>query len=213
MATLEEIVRFDEVEPPPGASPWVDGAGPGADVTVVEPDPTWAGQAARLGETVRSALGSRATSVEHVGSTSVPGLAAKPLLDLLLVVPDPDDEDAYVPALEAQGFRLVVREPWWQGHRLLRHHDPRTNLHVFDGDGAEAARMRLFRDWLRTHPDDRDLYAAAKRAASAAAVDAGEHVMQYNARKQDVVRAIYTRIFADLGYPTRRLRRGGGTAL
>lgn len=201
MATPEEIVRFDDVEPPPGASPWVDGAGPGRDVVVVEPDPAWTEQAARLVDTVGAALGRTAVSVEHVGSTSVPGLAAKPLLDLLLVVPDPDDEDAYVPALESQGFRLVVREPWWQGHRLLRHHDPRTNLHVFHADGAEVARMRMFRDWLRTHPDDRDLYADAKRAASAAARDAGEHVMQYNARKQDVVRAIHARMFAAHGYP------------
>ncbi len=201
MATPEEIVRFDDVEPPPGASPWVDGAGPGRDVVVVEPDPAWTEQAARLVGTVGAALGRTAVSVEHVGSTSVPGLAAKPLLDLLLVVPDPDDEDAYVPALEAQGFRLVFREPWWEGHRLLRHHDPRTNLHVLHADGAEVARMRMFRDWLRTHPDDRDLYADAKRAASAAASDAGEHVMQYNARKQDVVRAIHARMFAALGYP------------
>lgn len=201
MATPEEIVRFDDVEPPPGASPWVDGAGPGRDVVVVEPDPAWTEQAARLVDTVGAALGRTAVSVEHVGSTSVPGLAAKPLLDLLLVVPDPDDEGAYVPALEAQGFRLVVREPWWEGHRLLRHHDPRTNLHVLHADGAEVARMRMFRDWLRTHPDDRDLYADAKRAASAAASDAGEHVMQYNARKQDVVRAIHARMFAALGYP------------
>ena len=201
MATPEEIVRFDDVEPPPGASPWVDGAGPGRDVVVVDPDPAWTEQAARLVDTVGTALGRTAVGVEHVGSTSVPGLAAKPLLDLLLVVPDPDDEDAYVPALEAQGFRLVVREPWWEGHRLLRHHDPRTNLHVLHADGAEVARMRMFRDWLRTHPDDRDLYADAKRAASAAASDAGEHVMQYNARKQDVVRAIHARMFAALGYP------------
>lgn len=202
MATPEEIVRFDDVEPPPGASPWVDGAGPGTDVTVVDPDPTWPEQAATLVGVVRAALGPTATSIEHVGSTSVPGLPAKPILDLLLVVPDPDDEDAYLPALQEQGFRLVVREPWWQGHRLLRHHAPRTNLHVLHGDGAEAARMRLFRDWLRSHPDDRELYADAKRAASAAAAAAGEHVMQYNARKQDVVRAIHARIFADLGYPT-----------
>jgi GrpB-like predicted nucleotidyltransferase (UPF0157 family) len=202
MATPEEIVRFDETEPPPGASPWVGGAGPGADVAVVDPDPTWAEQAARLVGVVEAALAGRPATVEHVGSTSVPDLPAKPLLDLLLTVPDPDDEDVYVPALEEQGFTLVAREPWWQGHRLLRHHAPRTNLHVFGADSAEAARMRLFRDWLRTHPDDRALYADAKRAASAAAMAAGEHVMQYNARKQAVVREVYGRIFADLGYPT-----------
>jgi GrpB protein len=78
MATPEEIVRFDDVEPPPGASPWVDGAGPGRDVVVVDPDPAWTEQAAWLVDTVGTALGGAAVSVEHVGSTSVPGLAAKP---------------------------------------------------------------------------------------------------------------------------------------
>lgn len=204
MATPEEIVRFDEAEQPPGASPWVGGAGPGREVAVVDPDPTWPEQAARLVETVRAALGPKVVSLEHVGSTSVPGLAAKPIIDVLLVVPDPADEDAYVPALEDQGFVLVVREPWWHGHRLLRHGQPRTNLHVFERGSAEAARMLMFRDWLRTHDDDRELYAAAKRAAATAAADAGEHVMQYNARKQAVVREIYARIFAAAGLPRPR---------
>lgn len=200
-ASPADVVRFDDGEPPAGANPWVDGAGPGRDVAVVEPDPTWPERAARLADTVRAALAGRFVAVEHVGSTSVPGLAAKPLLDLLLVVPDPADEDAYVPALQAQGFVLAVREPWWHQHRLLRLDAPRTNLHVLGAGSAEATRMVLFRDWLRAHPDDRDLYADAKHAASSAATRAGEHVMQYNARKQQVVREIHARLFTDLGYP------------
>lgn len=204
MATPEEIVRFDDAEPPPGSSPWVGGAGPGREVAVVAPDPTWPEQAARLVATVRAALGPQMVSLEHVGSTSVPGLPAKPIIDLLLVVPDPGDEDAFVPALEQQGFVLTVREPWWHGHRLLRHGQPRTNLHVFERDSAEAERMLMFRDWLRGHPEDRELYATAKRAAAAAAAEAGEHVMQYNARKQTVVREIYAWIFAAAGLPRPR---------
>jgi GrpB-like predicted nucleotidyltransferase (UPF0157 family) len=204
MATPEEIVRFDEVEPPPGASPWVGGAGPGRDIAVVDPDPSWPEQASGVVANVRAALGPAAVALEHVGSTSVPGLAAKPIIDVLLVVPDPADEDAYVPALEQQGFVLAVREPWWQGHRLLRHGQPRTNLHVFERDSAEAVRVLMFRDWLRTHGDDRDLYAAAKRAAASAASEAGERVMQYNARKQAVVREIYARIFTAAGLPRPR---------
>ncbi|RYY49336.1 MAG: GrpB family protein [Actinomycetales bacterium] len=204
MANSEEIVRFDDAEPPPGSSPWVGGAGPGREVAVVDPDPTWPEQAAGLVATVRAALGPNVVSLEHVGSTSVPGLPAKPIIDLLLVVPDPADEDAYVPALEQQGFVLTVREPWWHGHRLLRHGRPRTNLHVLERDSAEAERMLMFRDWLRNHPDDRELYAEAKRAAAAAAAEAGEHVMQYNARKQTVVREIYARIFAAAGLPRPR---------
>lgn len=199
MATPEEIVRFDDAEPPPGSSPWVGDAGPGREVAVVDPDPTWPDQAAGLVATVRAALGPNVVSLEHVGSTSVPGLPAKPIIDVLLLVVDSADEDAYVPALEQQGFVLAVREPWWQGHRLLRHDRPRTNLHVFERESAEAVRMLMFRDWLRTHTDDRELYATAKRAAAAAAAEAGEHVMQYNARKQTVVREIYARIFAAVG--------------
>ena len=57
--------------------------------------------------------------LEHVGSTSVPGLAAKPVIDIDLTVADPDREQDYVPALEQIGFRLVIREPWWYGHRAL----------------------------------------------------------------------------------------------
>lgn len=204
MATPEEIVAFAEAEPPPGASPWVGGAGPGREVAVVDPDPTWPEQAAGLVATVRAALGPTAVSLEHVGSTSVPGLPAKPIIDLLLGVPDPADEDAYVPALEQQCFVLTVREPWWYGHRLLRHGRPRTNLHLFERDSAEAERMLMFRDWLRSHPDDRELYATAKRVAATAAAEAGEHVMQYNARKQTVVREIYARIFAAAGLPRPR---------
>ena len=201
MVEPAQIVTFDDAVAPPGADPWVDGHGPGTEVAVVDPDPAWPEQAARLLDTVRAALGDVVTSVEHVGSTSVPGLAAKPIIDLVLAVRDPGDEDAYVPALEDQGFVLTVREPWWHEHRMLRHHAPRTNLHVHPAGSVEPVRMVLFRDWLRTHPDDRELYASAKRAAAAAATAAGEHVMQYNARKQAVVRDIYARLFADLGYP------------
>ena len=81
--------------------------------------------------------------VEHVGSTSVPGLAAKPFLDVLLLVPDPGDEAAYVPRLEAAGFLLHVREPDWHEHRFFRAHDPEVQIHVFArglrGGGANAA--------------------------------------------------------------------------
>ena len=94
------------------------------------------------------------------------------------------------------GFVVVVREPWWYRHRLLRGSDPDVNLHVYGPESAESARQRLFRDWLREHPEDRDRYAAAKRAASAESKAAGEHVQQYNARKEAVLRDVYRRMFA-----------------
>jgi GrpB-like predicted nucleotidyltransferase (UPF0157 family) len=104
-----------------------------------------------------------------------------------------------VPALEKVGFRLVIREPWWYGHRCLLAEDPRCNLHVFGFDSPELVKHRIFRDWLRGHPEERDRYAAAKRQAASAANAAGEHVMQYNARKQPIIRDIYHRAFVATG--------------
>ncbi|GAA4737210.1 GrpB family protein [Amnibacterium soli] len=193
------LTEFLDPPVPEGESPYVPGAGPGREIRIVEPDPAWPGQASAVVERIRTVLGPVAVGVEHVGSTSVPGLPAKPILDIDLRVPDPDDEASYVPPLEAAGFELAVREPWWYGHRLLRGTDPAVNLHVYGPDSPESARQRLFRDWLRTHPDDRDRYAVAKRDAAAAALAAGEHVQQYNARKQAVLRDVYARLFADAG--------------
>jgi len=86
--------------------------------------------------------------LEHIGSTSVPGLAAKPVIDIDLTVADSSDEAAYVPDLEAAGFRFVLCESDWHEHRLLTCDDPRTNLHVFPPDRPEVIRPRMFRDWL-----------------------------------------------------------------
>jgi len=120
-----------------------------APVELAEPDPAWRDQYAGLARAIHDALGPNAVVVAHVGSTSVPGLPAKPIIDVLLVVDDPADEESYVPALEAAGFELHLREPGWQEHRLLRHAAPTANLHVFAADSAEAERMLLFRDRLR----------------------------------------------------------------
>ena len=80
---------------------------------------------------IRNALGELALEVEHVGSTSVPGLPAKPIIDIDLIVPDSGDEASWLPPLERAGFVLKVREPWWYEHRCLRFDDPRCNLDVF----------------------------------------------------------------------------------
>ena len=138
-------------------------------------------------------------ALEHVGSTSVPGLAAKPVIDVDLTVADPADEPAWLPALEAAGFTLVVREPWWHEHRALTGEDPRCNVHVFGPDSPETIRHRLFRNWLIEHPEDLRLYRDAKLSAASAANAAGEHVMDYNARKEPVIRAIYDRAFRAAG--------------
>jgi GrpB-like predicted nucleotidyltransferase (UPF0157 family) len=93
----------------------------------------------------------------------VPGLAAKPLIDINLVVSDTTDEAAYVPQLEAVGYSLRVREPDWYEHRLLRGFDPPVNLHVFPPGCEEVERTLVFRDWLLANGADRELYARTKR--------------------------------------------------
>lgn len=101
--------------------------------------------------------------LEHVGSTSVPGLAAKPRIDMLLAVANSADEPSYVPALKAAGYILRIREPDWYEHRMFNRSDMSVNLHVFSQGCPEIDRMLLFRDWLRSHPSDRQLYEDTKR--------------------------------------------------
>lgn len=193
MATADEITTFNDAVP--AENPWIRGGPPDDAVIIVDADPTWPVQFERLAADLRAALGARALTIEHVGSTSVPGLAAKPVIDIDLTVADTRDEDGYIPAVERLGYWLALREPGWYEHRCLRLESPRANLHVWSPDCPEVVRHRLFRDWLRTHPGDRQSYEDAKRAA----VPGGGDVMAYNRRKQPVIREIYGRIFAAAG--------------
>ncbi len=139
-------------------------------VVIEDYDPAWPSWFASDRALIVDAIGDTALSVEHTGSTSVPGLPAKPIIDILLQVPDSADESSYVPQLEAVGFPLRVREPEDIEHRMLhRRGEPHdVNLHVYSSVHAarEIARILGFRDWLRTHDDDRDRYAATKRELS-----------------------------------------------
>jgi GrpB-like predicted nucleotidyltransferase (UPF0157 family) len=139
---------------------------------------------------IREALGTVAVLVEHVGSTSVPGLAAKPIIDVLLLVPDPADEAAYVPPLEAAGFLLHLREPDWHQHRVLKAHDPEVNLHVFTEGSEEAERMLLFRDRLRANDEERRRYEETKQRLAARNWN---RVQDYADAKSDVIEAIIAR--------------------
>jgi GrpB-like predicted nucleotidyltransferase (UPF0157 family) len=197
--TPEEITRHHDEDASGGESAWLPGKAPRTGIEVVEPDPAWPWAFGTLEDRIRTALGAKALAVEHVGSTAVPGLPAKPIIDIDLTVADSADEDDWVPALESVGFELVIREPWWHEHRCLTAEDPRCNLHVFSPDCPEPIRHIMFRDWLRAHPDDLLAYRNAKLAAAEAANAAGEHVMHYNARKQPVIRAIYDRAFRAAG--------------
>ena len=93
----------------------------------------------------------------------MPGLAAKPIIDIVLVVADTTDEEAYVPALEAAGYVLRIREPDWYEHRMFRERETNVNLHVFSAGCEEIDRMLVFRNWLRENASDRELYERTKR--------------------------------------------------
>jgi GrpB-like predicted nucleotidyltransferase (UPF0157 family) len=194
MPTYEEITRH--TDPDPDEDPWVLGPPPPENVVLVPYDPGWPARFQALAADIRGVLGDAALDVEHVGSTSVEGLAAKDVIDIDLTVADPRDEERYVPALAELGYLLIIREPSWHEHRCLRLAEPRVNLHVFGPDCPENIRHRMFRDWLRDNADDRVRYEEAKRAA---AVPGGGHVMDYNRRKQDVIREIYDRLFRAAG--------------
>lgn len=163
-------------------------------------DPTWPQTFTTLKTEILAALGPTALSVEHVGSTSVPGLPAKNPVDIDVIVPDTSDEAAYVPALEAVGFHFILREPHWGGHRYFRLYEPAAAVHVWGPDSVEPVRHCIFRDWLKGHPDDVQLYAETKKLASSESSKAGENVRQYNNRKQGVILEILDRAFRSLGY-------------
>ena len=153
-------------------------------------DPEWPLQYEREEARIRSILGERVIRIGHVGLASVPGLPAKPVLDIALEVPNSAAESAYVPDLEAGGYVLRIREPEWFEHRIFKGPDTNINLHVFTAGCAEVDRMLLFRDWLRTNAADRKLYAGAKRELPARD---WKYVQQYADAKTAVVHDIMSR--------------------
>jgi GrpB-like predicted nucleotidyltransferase (UPF0157 family) len=165
-------------------------------IRIVDYDPAWPAQFRREAERIRAALGDRVLRIEHVGSTAVPGLAAKPLIDVLLVVADSADERAYVPDLVAAGYVLRIREPDWYEHRLFKGPDVDLNLHVLSAGCPEIERYLIFRDWLRANEADRELYARTKREL---AQRAWKYVQNYADAKTPVVEAILQRARARSG--------------
>ncbi|HUG64379.1 MAG TPA: GrpB family protein [Gaiellaceae bacterium] len=164
-----------------------------ATIQLDEYDPEWPRLFEREAERIRDALGAKALLIEHVGSTSVPGLAAKPIIDIDLVVADSSDEAAYVPELGAAAYVLRIREPDWFEHRLFKGPDTDANVHTFSGDCEEVDRMLALRDWLRTHDDDRELYLSAKRELAARE---WKYVQNYADAKSAVVQEILARALA-----------------
>jgi GrpB-like predicted nucleotidyltransferase (UPF0157 family) len=158
-------------------------------------DPAWPAQYAGEATKVRAALGEAALVLEHVGSTSLPGIPAKPIIDILLAVADSSDEASYVPALTAQGYRLHLREPDWEQHRVMKGDLPvLVNLHVFTAGSHEISRMLAFRDRCRAHPEELALYAQTKQALAG---QVWRHVQHYANAKGEVVEAIIGRALAE----------------
>jgi GrpB-like predicted nucleotidyltransferase (UPF0157 family) len=153
-------------------------------------DPAWPGLFDVEAERIRAALGDRVLLLEHVGSTSVPGLAAKPIIDILLAVADPADEAAYVPPMEAAGYVLWIREPGWFAHRSFKGPDTDINLHVLPAGCPEIDRMLAFRDHLRSDAADRSLYERTKRELAARR---WKYVQNYADAKNGVVDDILAR--------------------
>lgn len=164
-------------------------------ITLMEYDPEWPKLFEIEAGKIRAALGERALLLEHAGSTSVPGLCAKPILDIILGVADSSDESTYASDLEATGYPLRIREPEWFEHRVFKGADPVVNLHVFTIGCSEIDRMLLMRDWMRSHPADRDLYANAKRDL---AQRTWKYVQHYADAKSAVVAEIMSRAEASL---------------
>lgn len=143
-------------------------------VVVIDADPTWPAHYETYAASLRSVLGERLRVVEHIGSTAVPGLAAKPVIDIVAAIDDPDDEPAYLPDLVAAGWDLRVRE---SGHRCLRFERPPSsadaaagephvpaNLHCYAPTSPEISWYLRLRDRLRADPVARARYADLKRS-------------------------------------------------
>jgi GrpB-like predicted nucleotidyltransferase (UPF0157 family) len=166
-------------------------------IRLAEYDSRWPAQFELEDARIRDALGDRVLLLEHVGSTSVPGLAAKPVIDMLLIVADPSDEPAYVPPLEAAGYRLFIREPEWFEHRMFTGPDTNVHLHVLPPGCVEIERMIGFRDHLRSNAEDRDLYERTKR-------ELASHVWAYGQNYADAKTAVVDEITARAGLPPRQ---------
>lgn len=195
MFSPTELMKHYVIDPQD--SYFVNGVPPIENVAVVAYDPLWPNIYSALASKIMIELGSNLLEIDHVGSTAVPGLAAKSIIDIDLTVADAADEKTYVSALENLGYRLIVREPRFHGHRLFHHDNPRVNLHVFTQDTPETARHLLFRDWLRQSEKDCKLYANAKFEA---VKDCSFDIQKYHENKSKVVHDIYQRIFNHLGF-------------
>ncbi len=163
-------------------------------IEIVDYTPTWATRFETERRRISTALGSGARRIEHVGSTAVPGLAAKPVVDIMVTVDDPDDEAGFREQLEAAGYVLRVREP---GHRMFRTPERDVHVHIWAFGGADERRHLVFRDRLRSDPADRMEYERAKRSLAGRYRD----MNHYAQAKTAVIESIMERATAEARPP------------
>jgi GrpB-like predicted nucleotidyltransferase (UPF0157 family) len=159
-------------------------------IVIADYDPAWPERFRREEAKIRRSLGEAALAVEHIGSTSVPRLAAKPIVDILLVVEDSGEEASYLPAMEEAGYVLRVREPNFEEHRMFRTPGKDVHVHVFSVGSKEIERLLLLRDRLRGNERDRELYASTKRKLASRDWPSMQH---YADAKSGVVEGILKR--------------------
>ncbi len=191
MSSDEKKLATGHIKPPEV----VDGP-----ITLVAYDPDWDTLYRREATRIRAALGDRLLLIEHVGSTAVPGLAAKPKIDIVVAVIDSSNESDYVPALEAWGYELRIREADWHEHRLFDGPDTVVNLHVFSEGCEEIERLLRFRDHLRRSETDRMLYESTKRSL---ARQRWKYTQNYADAKSTVVEEILARSSNPDEHPSR----------
>jgi len=158
-------------------------------IEIVDYDANWPAKFQKLANAIAAALDKTALRIEHIGSTSVPGLGAKPIIDILLVVADSRDEITYLPKLETIGYELRVREPDFHEHRMLRTPARDVHVHVYSADSSEIERYLTFRDQLRSNAQDRQRYEDTKRKL---ATQSWEDTNAYAAAKTPIIEQIIT---------------------
>jgi GrpB-like predicted nucleotidyltransferase (UPF0157 family) len=137
------------------------------DIKIAGYDSRWPALFEKHAKIIAGAIGSAACRIEHIGSTSVPGLAAKPIIDILVVVKDSGDESVYLRQLEAAGYLLRVREPDWYEHRMFRTSERDVHVHIYSDGCPEIQRCFTFRDRLRRNSGERKRYEQIKRQLAA----------------------------------------------
>jgi GrpB-like predicted nucleotidyltransferase (UPF0157 family) len=157
------------------------------DIVIVDYDPQWPRQFQSHAQAIAAALGRAALRIEHIGSASVPELAAKPIIDILLVVKESANESSYLPMMESARYVLRVREPDFHEHRMFRTPEKDVHIHVFTIGSSEITRVLMFRDRLRSNANDRLRYEQTKRKLAS---QSWPHMDAYAKAKTEVIESI-----------------------